>query len=111
LAEENIEAYLPTSVRLARPPHRYFFLRVVGDSMNKAGIKNGDLALVRQQAVAQDGDRVVALIDDSATIKEFHRVPGAVLLKPRSTNEKHKPIILTEDFQIQGIVTASIPKM
>lgn len=109
LAEENIEGYVPIELRLARPPHRYFLLHVVGNSMNRAGIRDGDLALVRQQNTAQPGDRVVALIDDSATIKEFHRTEDALVLKPRSSEAEHRPIILTTDFLVQGVVVAAIP--
>lgn len=110
LAEENVEREIPVSARLARPPYKYFLLRASGDSMDKAGIKNGELVLVRQQSVAQDGDSVVALINDEATIKEFHLTDGALVLQPRSTNAKHRPIVLTTDFQIQGVVVASFPE-
>lgn len=109
LATENIEEYVPVEVRLARPPGPYFLLHVVGNSMNRAGIKNGDLALVRQQNTAQNGDKIVALIDDAATIKEFHRTEEAVVLKPCSSEAKHRPIILTTDFLVQGVVVATIP--
>lgn len=109
LAEENIEGYVPISIQLARPPHRYFLLHAVGDSMNEAGIQDGDLALVRQQATAENGDRVVALIDDQATIKVFRRSADAVALQPRSSTRTHRPIILTTDFQVQGVVQAAIP--
>lgn len=109
LAEENIEMTIPVSVNLAKPPHRYFFLRTIGDSMNQKGIKEGDLVLVRQQDAADNGDTVVALIDDEATIKEYHRTKEAVVLKPCSTNKKNMPIVLTENFLIQGVVVATIP--
>lgn len=109
LATENIEALVAVSVRLARPPHRYFLLRADGDSMNEVGIDDGNLVLIRQQQTADEGDRVVALIDDEATIKELRLAPDAVVLMPRSTNKKHKPIILTHDFSIQGVVVASLP--
>jgi repressor LexA len=103
-AEENIECTYPVSTALARKPYRYFLLRATGDSMNKAGIRDSNLVLVRQQQLASNGDIVVALIDGEATIKEFHRQSQAVILKPRSSNPKHKPIILTEDFQVLGVV-------
>lgn len=109
LAEENIEGYISVSTRLAKPNHKYFLLRASGDSMNKAGINNGDLVLVKQQPAADEGDKVVALIDDGATVKQYYRADGAIVLKPRSKNPNHKPIFLTEDFQIQGIVVATIP--
>lgn len=111
LAQENIEGYIPVSITLARPGFKYFLLKASGDSMNKAGINDGDLLLVRQQSTANNGDRVVALIDDEATVKEFHRSKEAIVLMPKSSNKKHNPIILTEDFHIQGIVITVIPKM
>lgn len=109
LAQENVEAMIPVSLKLAKPPHRYFLLRAVGDSMNEAGINSGDLVLIRQQSVADNGDRVVALIDDEATIKEFRRTKDAVALVPRSKNKLHRPIYLTTQFQIQGVVKAALP--
>ena len=111
LAEENIEMTVPVSVGLAKPPLTYFLLRAMGDSMNKAGINNGDLVLVRQQQTADNGDLVVALVDDEATIKELHKAGNTVILKPRSTNKKHQPIILTEDFIIQGVVVKTLPNI
>jgi repressor LexA len=107
LAEQNVEARIPVSVRLARPPHKYFLLRAVGESMNRAGIDDGDLVLVRQQTSAENGDRVVALIDDEATIKEFQHKGETVLLVPRSS-KPFKPIVLTNDFRVQGVVVATI---
>ena len=108
LAEENIEMTIPISVSLVKPPSTYFLLRAIGDSMNMAGINDGDLVLVRQQQTAENGDIVVALIDDEATVKEFYRTNDAVILKPRSTNKDHQPIILTDDFIIQGVVVKII---
>jgi repressor LexA len=109
LAEENIDGMIPVSVNLARPGSKYFLLRALGDSMDKAGINDGDLVLVRQQPVAEDGDIVVALIDDEATVKELRRTKDALILKPKSANKIHQPIILTDNFQIQGLVVATIP--
>jgi repressor LexA len=109
LAEENTEAYLPVSTSLAKPGHKYFFLRAVGDSMDAAGIKDGDLMLVRQQPQAENGEKVVALINDEATVKEFHREREMVVLKPRSANKKHRPIVVTDNFIIQGVVTSVLP--
>jgi len=107
LAEENIEGYIPVSTSLAKTG-KYFLLHAKGNSMNEAGIENGDLVLVRQQSTANEGDRVVALIDDEATIKEFHKEENVVVLRPRSSDPNHKPIILEENFQIQGVVVTSI---
>jgi repressor LexA len=109
LAEENIEAHIPVSTDLAKPGGKYFLLRATGDSMNKAGIEDGDLMLVRQQPVAENGDRVVALINDEATVKELHREKGVVVLKPKSKNKTHRAIVLTDNFIIQGVVTSVLP--
>ena len=76
--------------------------------MNQRDIQGGNLVLVRQQPTAENGDRIVALIDGEATIKEFHRTNSAIVLKPRSTNKQHQPIILTNDFQILGVVQSVI---
>lgn len=108
LAKENVEAYIPVSTSLVKPGNKYFLLRAVGDSMNEAGIEPGDLILVRQQNTAENGQKVVALIDDDATLKEFQHKGNVVMLLPRSSNQKHKPIILERDFQIQGVIVTSI---
>lgn len=108
-AEQNIEGYVPISTSIAKTGSKYYLLHAKGDSMDEAGINDGDLVLVRQQSVARDGDNVVALIDDEATIKEFHKSNSVIMLKPRSSNPIHKPIILEENFQIQGIIVKVIP--
>lgn len=109
LAEENIQDYIPVSTAMAKSGSKYFLLRAIGDSMNDAGINPGDLLLVRQQPTAEDGDKVVALINDEATAKIFEKTKDAVILKPKSKNKEHKPIILTDDCMIQGVVTAVLP--
>jgi repressor LexA len=109
IAEENIEAFYPMSLDLLQSGSRYFLLRAKGDSMDQGGINNGDFVLVRQQAFAENGAIVVALINDEATIKEFHRTKNSVILKPKSSNMQHVPIILTADFKIQGVVIKTIP--
>ena len=108
LAEENTEALFKVSTVLARPPYRYFLLRAKGDSMNKKGIKDGDLILVRQQATARNGEVVVALVDGEATIKEFRKSSNIIVLQPRSTNPSHKPILLTDNAAIQGVIVTTI---
>jgi len=109
LAEENIQAEISVSTAIAKKGHRYFLLRADGDSMNQAGINSGDLLLIRQQLSAENGQRVVALIDDEATVKEFERKDGVVILRPRSSNKEHKPIVLTDNCIIQGVVEAVLP--
>ena len=109
MAEENIQAMLPVSVKLARPPHKYFFVRAKGDSMNRKGINDGDFVLVRKQSTADNGDEIVALIDNEVTIKEYFLSGDTVVLKPCSGNKTHKPIVVTKDFQVQGVVVTAIP--
>jgi repressor LexA len=109
LAEQEPEMLIRISTKIAKPGHRYFLLRAVGNSMNRSGIRNGDLVLVRQQPVASEGDRVVALINDDATIKHFRHAGDMVALTPNSTEKKHQPIILSDDFTIQGVVAAVLP--
>ncbi|MGY8910024.1 MAG: transcriptional repressor LexA [Flavobacteriales bacterium] len=103
-AEENIETEISVSTKLIKKDKKYFILRASGDSMNKASIDDGDLVLIRQEQTAENGDRVVALIDDEATIKVYRNDGNHIVLLPKSTTKKHQPIILTRDFKIQGIV-------
>lgn len=107
LAEENIEAMIPVSQKIARSGATYFILRAEGESMNKV-IKNGDLVIVRQQPVAENGQIVVALLDDKATLKEFYKTKDHIILRPNSTKKEYKDIILDSDFFIQGVVVSVI---
>jgi len=111
LAEENIQAHIPVSTVLIGRGSKYFLLKARGDSMDLAGINDGDLLLVRQQPVADNGDRVVALIDDEATVKVFQKSSNIIVLIPKSSNPKHQPIIVTSDLKIQGVITAVIPSL
>jgi len=80
-----------------------FALQVVGDSMVDAGILDGDYVIIRKQETAEDGDVVVALIDDEATLKRFHREGDGVRLEP--ANSAMRPIhVRTGEFRIQGKV-------
>jgi repressor LexA len=108
LAIQNIESYVAVSDTIARPPHKYFFLRVEGDSMNRAGIQDGSIALIRQQQAARPGENVVALIDEEATIKRLRLVDGMVILEPVSSNPKHRPIVVDREFRIQGVVVRAM---
>lgn len=116
LATENVEAYISyDSSKIAGRPDDYFFLRAVGDSMNEARVSgktidDGDFVLIKKQQTANPGNRVVALIGDEATIKKFVPEDGHVRLQPESTNPKNKPIILFEDFSIQGVVEDVVKK-
>lgn len=109
LAEENIETYIPVSTEFARKGSDYFLLRARGDSMDLADINDGNILLIRKQDTAVDGEMVVALIDEEATVKFFERTAHAVILRPKSTNQEHKPIILTNNCRIQGVVVSVLP--
>ena len=109
LAVENIETTIPVSTKLARKGSKYFLLRASGSSMNQAGISDGDILLIRQQNIADKGDKVVALINDEATVKIFDRTDSAIILRPKSSDSSHKPIIVTNNCQIQGVVIAVLP--
>ena len=111
LAEEHIQAKIPVSTQLAKPPHKYFLLRASGDSMNKAGINDGDMILVRQQISAENNDIVVAMVDSEVTIKKLLIKDSAVILEPCSTNNMHMPTILQKDFSVQGIVVQTLGQL
>ena len=93
LAQENIENYFPVPAEYM-PNSECFMLKVKGDSMVNAGIFNGDQILVQQQNTANNGDMVVALIDDSATVKTFYKEDGHYSLQPE--NDSMSPIIVDE---------------
>ncbi len=108
-AEENIQTYIPVSTRMFQKGSTHFLLRASGDSMDANGINSGDLLLIRKQDTAVNGDRVVALINDEATVKIFEKTRDAVILRPKSHNKNHKPIVLTDNCMIQGVVVAVLP--
>lgn len=111
-AEENIETSIPVSIAIVSPWHEYFFLRADGDSMDKKWVNDGDLILIQKTSIARDGQIVVALINDEATLKEFRTRENSVFLLPHSTNPRHVPIILDSEedsFSIQWIFVRSFP--
>ncbi|WCL48179.1 transcriptional repressor LexA [Leptospira sp. GIMC2001] len=98
LAEENVEGYIPIPDRLAKKPGT-FALRVVGDSMIEAGINDGDLAIIQKKETARNGEIVVALVEDEATLKVFYKESDHIRLEPR--NAKLKPI-KSKKAQVMG---------
>ena len=100
LAAENIEGYFPVPVDMV-PNAETFILKVKGDSMINAGIFSGDQIFVERTNVARNGDMVVALVDDSATVKTFYKEQGHVRLQPE--NDTMDPIIV-DDCDILGKV-------
>lgn len=93
LAVENIESYFPIPVDYL-PNAETFMLHVKGESMINAGIFNGDMILVKKQNYAKNGDFVVALIEDSVTVKTFYKEDGFYRLQPE--NDTMDPIIVNE---------------
>ena len=91
LAQENIESYFPIPAEIV-PSGESFALRVRGDSMINAGIFDGDLIFVSSCNTAGNGEIVVALIDDSATVKTFYKENGHIRLQPE--NDTMEPIIV-----------------
>jgi len=100
LAEENIQEYFPVPADVV-PKGESFILNVRGESMINAGILSGDKVFVSSCSTADNGDIVVALIDDSATVKTFYRENGHIRLQPE--NDTMDPIIV-ENCQILGKV-------
>lgn len=100
LAVENIETYFPMPMEYM-PNVQTFMLKVKGESMVNAGIFDGDKILVQQQNTARNGDFVVALIDDSVTVKTFYKEDNHIRLQPE--NDTMSPIIV-DDCKILGKV-------
>ena len=102
LAQENIEEYFPIPVEFL-PNNDVFMLKVRGESMINAGILDGDYVVVEKKNTAANGDMVVAMIEDGATVKTFYKEEGVIRLQPE--NDTMEPFILT-DVEILGKVIA-----
>ncbi len=100
LAEQNVENYFPIPMEYM-PNNQTFMLTVRGESMINAGILDGDLVLVEQCNTARNGEMVVALIEDGATVKTFYKEEGIIRLQPE--NDTMDPIIV-KDVTILGKV-------
>ncbi|EOU2058349.1 TPA: transcriptional repressor LexA [Clostridium perfringens] len=99
LATENIEDMFQIPINYVKHNNDLFILKVTGDSMIEAGILDGDLAIIEQKNIATNGDVVVALIENEATIKRFFKENGFIRLQPE--NKNYEPIIV-EDCSILG---------
>jgi len=104
LAVENVEGWL--AFKPIKEPQKMFALCVQGESMKDKGIMDGDYVICRQQDSAENGDIIVALLDESATVKTFRKKGNRYELEP--ANERFKPIPITEDsgFKVLGKVTS-----
>jgi repressor LexA len=107
LAVENIEDYFPLPKDFGEPG-TLFMLRVTGDSMIEVGILDGDYVIVRQQENAENGEIVVALIEDEATIKRFFKEKDKIRLQPE--NSFMEPIIV-DDVSVLGRVTGVVRRI
>ena len=103
--ENLVEDWISISKRYIKgAKERYFFVRAIGDSMNKVDINSGDLVLVKKTEQAPSEDKVVvAAINGLGTIKKFKRINKKPILVPESTNKKHQPIFLHEDDDINVV--------
>ncbi len=102
LAQEQIEEYIPAAVDRNG---EYFALHVRGDSMINAHILDGDIIIVRRTPVAENGDIVVALIGDEATVKRFYKEKGGFRLQPE--NDEYEPILVKEVAVLGKVVSRS----
>ena len=92
LANENIEDSFPLPLDYVKHNNDLFMLKVSGSSMIKAGILDGDLAIIEKTQTASNGDKIVALIEDEATLKTFYRENNHIRLQPE--NDEMEPIIV-----------------
>lgn len=102
LCEENLDGYINLTEPFIRPGKTYFALRVRGASMIKAGILEGDLAVIEQADTALDGQIVVAVLDDAITLKRYYKESTRVRLQPE--NDSMQPIYC-QDVRIVGILS------
>jgi repressor LexA len=111
LAEEVIEGYLRVSEAVVGRGKDHFILKAMGDSMDKAGIVEGDYLVIKKDAYILDKDIVLAFIDDEATVKRYIKnKQGGFLLMPESNNPTHQPIFADENTVILGKVVHVIGK-
>ncbi|MCX5749308.1 MAG: transcriptional repressor LexA [Candidatus Saganbacteria bacterium] len=108
LAVENIEDTIPLAWDFAKNARDGFILRVKGDSMVDAGINEGDLILVKPQPDADNGNIVVAMIDDEATVKKYFKRSDHIVLQPYNSN--YAPIKVSKNFRLVGRVMGLIRK-
>ena len=103
LAEENIEGHIFLETSIPHPEN-CFAVRAMGESMKEAGIKTGDILIVRQQRLALDGEIVIASVNGETTVKTLRFNNSNVVLVPENKTMKPIPISEEDDFRIQGIV-------
>lgn len=109
MSEAHANKYLDVDIKLTMPGRDYFVVCAFGDSMNKAGINDGNVLLIQSQNHANIGQNVVACTIDGITIKKLISTETGLALSPESNNSEHKIIPVDESTTIQGIVVTTLP--
>lgn len=110
-AEEEHDEFLEVDKKIVDESGDIVAVRAMGESMNDAGINNGDYILVQFTESVQNGDRVAAIVGDMVTVKRYEKKNGVVILYPESKDPKYKPIVLHENFKVAGKVLCVIPAL
>ena len=100
LAVENMDGFIKLPKTFLKNGRKYFALRVQGDSMEKAGIMDGDTAIIEQKRTVQNGEIAVVMLDEAVTLKTFYRENARIKLQPE--NPKYSPIYCSRDVRILG---------
>ena len=100
LAEENKDGFIRLPRSMVKKNRDYFALRVKGDSMTGVGIMEGDLAVIEQQNLVQNGEIAVVMLEDSVTLKTFYQENASIRLQPENAN--YAPIFCTGDVRVLG---------
>jgi repressor LexA len=111
LAEDNIERTIVVDKSLLHQHGQFFALQVNGDSMIKAGIYHGDILIARQQSMVENGDIVIALLRDEATVKRFSKRGETVTLLPENESMVPIRVVQKEDFRVLGKVIATLRRL
>lgn len=111
LAEPIFDEFISVSKKLVgNNPDKFMAIRVIGNSMNAAGILNGDTILIEKTEHPNNNDRVLAVVDEAAVIKRIKFTENSVILNPDSKEKGYSPIIMQKDFKIYGKVIDVIEK-
>ncbi len=105
-AEQSFDEFITLDKNFihGKNPKQVFVFRAVGDSMNDAGIETGDLVIAEKTLEIAGRDKVVAIVDGMALIKQINFSPNAVILSPMSQDKQYRPIIMKRNFQVFGKV-------
>jgi len=100
LAVENMDGSIKMHRTLLRNKAKYFALKVKGDSMEEAGIMDGDMAVIEYQNAVHNGEIAVVMLDDAVTLKTFYKESARIKLQPE--NSKYSPIYCSRDVRVLG---------